>query len=1460
MSKNTAFIRIVILVLLLKSTFLAAQHSFTEKAATQGVDLDGKKEGGFSFGDLNNDGNLDLIVNTFQDDASHRTRVYFSTGAPDWQFTDVTATHCKGCVAGNLPGVSVMERSLVIADFNHDGYKDFIRNSNQRLEVYFNTGKDGSPAYSFGIGTDQKPNFVLYTSNTQDTNPPNGIPNGMNTEGIGVLDYDNDGDLDLLIENHNWGVEIYENQGFATGNFVHVNPAVIGLIDQAIDGDYAAVADYNDDGLIDFITRKKGAIDLMQNDPNNPGHFIKGVEIGETDNLNKGSAAFYDFDNDGDFDLVWTASDKTQIFENQNGSFTPLGESTGIPVNIGNQIDALAGGDVDNDGDIDLFLADDQGSSFLYINQLNDPVQGPNAGQAMTFVKDNRGINIQGDAEGCVFVDFDQDGDLDLYLNIDGGKNQLWVNDLHQSEYGENYVMVDVWEERGISGNPGAHPKRYAVGATVRLKTCEGEYVTPLKEVNGGTGHGTQDPQRLHFGLPLGPDVEYLVEVKYPNYVGSRQVATALVKPSETRVVEITPASYYHAVNSAPEANDDVIEFCEGNSISFNVLDNDADVNNDPIFISLPLLQEPRFGEVEVNSSTGEITYTLKDKDIRPVVDTIQYQILDDPKCLTEAKSDVAWVIIKCEQQCDEVVVEAKDDAYEVTQCGTLADFTGNMFENDDLTPGVIYKVEIVEYPKKGRVTIDQEGNFNYTSSVNFEGEDRFTYRVCMDNGICEVKCSEASVVLTCGDGDGSCPPVKAQDDDYSSENCSLPLILEGNVTENDEVPEGTVTLEVLDEVDFGVLTFNEETGEFKYVANTTFSGTDQFTYKVCVEKEGCDISCSVATVTLRCDDGGGEPCDQEAIAEDDLFEQEGCSLPFVIEGNILTNDAIPLGQISITIQQAPANGTVALDETTGTFRYEANPTFGGEDSFTYEVCVVRDGCVTSCSTATVTLRCDDGGGEPCPEVQTEDDLFESQNCVMPAIFEGNVFDNDVIPLGEVSIRVVKGPDFGGLVLHGDGTFRYEADNGFTDEDSFTYEVCVERDGCEETCAQATVVLRCNDDGTEPCEEVTATDDYFQHTGCVLPFEMELDVMANDEIPEGELSIRILPDQGPNFGTLTFNAHKKFIYIPGTSFEGFDSFTYEVCVNIEGCEVSCSTATVTITCKDDTGEPCEEEFTALDDEYTAACGAPLEGINPLNNDLPEGATGTLVLTVKEEPVHGQFIDNQDGTFTYVPEEGYGGTDQLVYTACWDGCEEGCQDATVTFIVETGSKPVAKPDFYTTDWLTPISGDLSENDENPESLTYQTEPIEAPANGSVEILENGQFIYTPKRGFEGTDRFIYQVCNTCDCENVEVEIQVEEVPLIIYDLITPNDDTKNDSWVIDGIERFPNNKVQIFNRWGNLIYEVNGYNNESVVWRGQVNRNGGIAPGEELVPDGTYFYILELGGGQGKYNGTIKVAR
>ncbi|MDG1766259.1 MAG: HYR domain-containing protein, partial [Flavobacteriales bacterium] len=619
-----------------------AQTTWTENAAAYNLDLNGNKDGGFSFCDFDLDGDFDLLINT-----NSSSYLYENIGGTT--FNDITASR-----APELTN-SARERCAVWGDLNNDGYPDFARNtSNRGIEVFLQDPVTGN----FGDG-----NGGFATQEYNGNNPGNfNIADGVNTEGMGFIDYNGDGYLDIVFDNHNFGVDMLENDG--SGFFTHAtakgpsynagNPATwpLGLAQDAVDGDYGSVTDYDNDGWVDFIARKRNQVDFFRNIG---GTFDEAVDLDQSKNGNKGAVNFSDFDNDGDFDLYWTENGTNQIYENQNGNFVALGAATGIPTGFGgNRIDGLACGDVDNDGDIDIFLAGDQ-TGFLYINQINDPIGGANTGAAMTFV-DSGETFYNDDGEGASFVDIDNDGDLDLYVNIRNDENVLFINNLSGPAL-DNYLFVDIKENRAIANMP-AGVERDALGATLCLVDCDGNVISGIREINGGNGHGTQDVSRIHFGLPDGPADYYILQASYPNIAGQpRLQINEEIRPVDYayHLYEIT---YDAALNNAPIGQDDILYFTENTPLTFNpLLDHgngvDSDPDGDAIYV-YAIGTPPSNGTASVNGN-GTITYTPGTDFIG--IDTFTYIIADNPFCAAAGLFDEITVELIYQDSPDNCVV-----------------------------------------------------------------------------------------------------------------------------------------------------------------------------------------------------------------------------------------------------------------------------------------------------------------------------------------------------------------------------------------------------------------------------------------------------------------------------------------------------------------------------------------------------------------------------------------------------------------------------------------------------------------------------------------------------------------------------------------------------------------------------------------------------------------------------------
>ena len=104
-------------------------------------------------------------------------------------------------------------------------------------------------------------------------------------------------------------------------------------------------------------------------------------------------------------------------------------------------------------------------------------------------------------------------------------------------------------------------------------------------------------------------------------------------------------------------------------------------------------------------------------------------------------------------------------------------------------------------------------------------------------------------------------------------------------------------------------------------------------------------------------------------------------------------------------------------------------------------------------------------------------------------------------------------------------------------------------------------------------------------------------------------------------------------------------------------------------------------------------------------------------------------------------------------------------------------------------------------------------------------------------------------NECILED-SVTVTIKECFIeLVPTAFSPNNDGINDTWVIEGIHRFPDNKVNVYNRWGQLLYSSRNYANN---WHGDFRG----AP----LPEATYYYTLEIEGETELHKGTLSIIR
>jgi hypothetical protein len=150
------------------------------------------------------------------------------------------------------------------------------------------------------------------------------------------------------------------------------------------------------------------------------------------------SNAWGDYDNDGDLDLIVLFRDApVRLYRNGPSGFENVADGLGLPTDGGNPR-SVAWGDYDGDGDLDVYIGYSGAgpANRLLRNNISDGVEG------FTEVGETAGVALKGATRQVSFVDYDTDGDLDLYVALRASVNRLLQNN--------DGVFTDVTFRTGI--------------------------------------------------------------------------------------------------------------------------------------------------------------------------------------------------------------------------------------------------------------------------------------------------------------------------------------------------------------------------------------------------------------------------------------------------------------------------------------------------------------------------------------------------------------------------------------------------------------------------------------------------------------------------------------------------------------------------------------------------------------------------------------------------------------------------------------------------------------------------------------------------------------------------------------------------------------------------------------------------------------------------------------------------
>ncbi|MCB9832887.1 MAG: VCBS repeat-containing protein [Planctomycetes bacterium] len=374
---------------------------FSDVTVAAGLGSTGAADGG-AFADFDNDGDLDLFVG--------------QAGAGImYQYDSMTGTYTD--VTGSLGVVFAGDRCAVWGDYDNDGDKDLLTvDSTAGTKLYRND--------IVGLGT------MTFTDDTVAEGA--GIAVTTLTQAF-WLDHDNDGWLDFIVldatMNNNYLMSNQRGAGIPANSFLQ--DASTGVDASVAASRLGAVADFDVDGDVDLIIGDNTP-GLFYRDDGATYTDIAGATSNVTFDHSAGGRGivFADYDNDGDFDVFIArggASSVNQLWRNDGGSsFTEVAALAGIDTDVAAH--DVCFGDLDNDGILDLYVGSDTG------NKLYMGVGDTNMDNVWEFVEvaSDLGVGVDdaNDADLVQMADIDDDGDLDLFVGNEGAADVLYLNGL----------------------------------------------------------------------------------------------------------------------------------------------------------------------------------------------------------------------------------------------------------------------------------------------------------------------------------------------------------------------------------------------------------------------------------------------------------------------------------------------------------------------------------------------------------------------------------------------------------------------------------------------------------------------------------------------------------------------------------------------------------------------------------------------------------------------------------------------------------------------------------------------------------------------------------------------------------------------------------------------------------------------------------------------------------------------